>query len=99
MPLPPTISNAASSAVSSSSRRTTSSQSQEGAASAGAAASPQAGAEAQQQQQQPQREGIQVAALRSMSDTRIAKFKRLLDEQVSLSVSVQRTVCYAQAVG
>lgn len=29
----------------------------------------------------PQRDGLQVAALRSMSETRISKFNRLLDEQ------------------
>lgn len=36
----------------------------------------------QQQNVQPEREGVQVAMLRSMSNTRIAKFNRLLGEQV-----------------
>ncbi|KAI7846171.1 hypothetical protein COHA_000341 [Chlorella ohadii] len=36
----------------------------------------------QQQHVQPEREGVQVAMLRSMSNTRIAKFNRLLGEQV-----------------
>ena len=62
------------------SRRTSSSQSGEAAAAAATAAgggsSPPADAAIR-----PQRDGVQVAALRSMSDTRIAKFKRLLDEQ------------------
>ncbi|PSC74343.1 GTPase-activating gyp1 [Micractinium conductrix] len=63
------------------SRRTSSSQSGEAAAAAATAAgggsSPPADAAIR-----PQRDGVQVAALRSMSDTRIAKFKRLLDVQV-----------------
>ena len=75
---------AASSSSAGNSRRT-SSQEEAAAAAAAAAASQQ-----QQQQQQPeqgeviplQREGVQVAALRSMSDTRIAKFNRLLEAQV-----------------
>lgn len=41
-----------------------------------------AAAAGQQQNVQPEREGVQVAMLRSMSNTRIAKFNRLLGEQV-----------------
>lgn len=36
----------------------------------------------QQQGAQPEQDGVQVAMLRSMSNTRIAKFNRLLGEQV-----------------
>lgn len=47
----------------------------------------------QQQHVQPEREGVQVAMLRSMSNTRIAKFNRLLGEQVR--IGAQPCLCYA----
>jgi hypothetical protein len=79
--MPPPVASSSNSAGSS--RRTSS---QEEAAAAAAS-------QQQQQQQQQreqgdviplQREGVQVAPLRSMSDTRIAKFNRLLEAQVRM---------------
>lgn len=45
----------------------------------------------QQNVQQPEQEGVQVAMLRSMSNTRLAKFNRLLGEQVGVFEVVQGT--------
>ncbi|KAL4419572.1 hypothetical protein ABPG77_003598 [Micractinium sp. CCAP 211/92] len=59
-----------------SSRRTTASSQEEAGAGAGGG-SPQAEATIR-----PQRDGVKVAALRSMSEMRVSKFNRLLEEQV-----------------
>lgn len=77
-----------------SSRRTTSSsQDEAGAAGGGAGAAAAGGSPHVEATIRPQREGVQVAALRSMSDTRIAKFKRLLDEQVRQDRGCWRAAC------
>ena len=91
---------AASSSSSAGSSRRTSSQEE-----AAAAASQQQQLQQQREQGEViplQREGVQVAALRSMSDTRIAKFNRLLEAQVragELQGSCRREVGGGKRVG
>lgn len=90
-PLPPSSSGRPSSGSGGgsggASRRTTGSSHEEATAGAGGG-SPQAEATIR-----PQRDGVQVAALRSMSETRISKFNRLLDEQASSAWDAQAAVC------
>ena len=79
--MPPPVARSISSG--SNSRRTSSQEEAAAAAAAAAAATQQQEREWEQGEVIPlQREGVQVAALRSMSDTRIAKFNRLLEAQV-----------------
>lgn len=77
-----------------SSWRTTASSQEEAAAGAGGG-SPQAEATIR-----PQRDGVKVAALRSMSEMRISKFNRLLEEQVGAAGGSVTAVClHAHGVG